>query len=99
VEEVVGQVEGRRTEVREFCAQEGVTPTALAHWRKEIAARDTRRADAADPLFVPVPVRVTPLPAALLDVVLPDGRMIRVPPGFDPAHLRAVAAALEGVPC
>ena len=25
---------------REFCEREGVTPTALAHWRKEIATRD-----------------------------------------------------------
>ena len=78
----------------EFCAQEGVTPTALAHWRKEIAARDARRTGAADPLFVPV--HVAPPPASPLDVVLPNGRMIRVPPGFDPDQLRAVVAVLEG---
>lgn len=32
-----------------FCEREGVTPTALAHWRKEIAARDARAANAAAP--------------------------------------------------
>jgi transposase-like protein len=83
--------------VREFCQQEGVTPTAFAHWRKEIAARDARRTEAAEPLFVPVDI--TPTPAAALDVVLRGGRMVRVPPGFDPVHLRAVMAALEEPSC
>jgi transposase len=83
--------------VREFCEQEGVTPTAFAHWRKEIAARDARQAETAEPLFVPV--HVTPASDATLDVALPGGRVVRVPPGFDPAHLRAVIAALEGHTC
>jgi transposase len=79
-----------------FCEREGVTPTAFAHWRKEIAARDARRAAAAEPLFVPV--RVVPAPTPL-EVGLPGGRVVRVPPGFDPAHLRSVVATLEGAPC
>ena len=83
--------------VRDFCQQEGVTPTAFAHWRKEIAARDARRAEAPEPLFVPV--HITPLPAATLDVVLRGDRVVCVPPGFDPVHLRAVVAALEEPSC
>jgi hypothetical protein len=79
-----------------FCEREGVTPTAFAHWRKEIRARDARRAKAAEPLFVPVRVAPVPVP---LEVGLPGGRVVRVPPGFDPVHLRAVVAALEGPPC
>src|SRR4051794_23532920 len=82
--------------VRAFCEREDVTPTAFAHWRKEIAARDARRAEAAEPLFVPVRVEPAPVP---LEVGLPGGRVIRVPPKFDPGHLRAVVAALEGPPC
>ena len=80
--------------VREFCAREGLTPTAFAHWRKEIAARDARQA--AKPLFVPV--HVTPIPTPV-EVVLPGGRVVRVPAGFDPAHLCTVVAALERSPC
>jgi hypothetical protein len=79
-----------------FCDREGVTPTAFAHWRKEIAARDARQAGTAEPLFVPV--RLAPAPAPL-EVGLPRELVIRVPPGFDPAHLRAVVAALEGASC
>jgi hypothetical protein len=82
--------------VCDFCEREGVTPTAFAHWRKEIAARDARRAETAEPLFVPVHVSPN---SALLDVALPGGRVVRVPPAFDPNHLRAVVAALEGPPC
>jgi transposase len=82
--------------VGEFCEREGVTPTAFAHWRKEIAARDARRAETADPVFIPVHVAPGPGP---LEVALPGGRVARVPPGFDHAHLRAVVAALEGPPC
>ena len=84
--------------VSAFCEREGVTPTAFAHWRQEIAASDARVADVAAPEFVPV--HVTPAVAAVpLEVALGGGRVVRVPPGFDPAHLRAVVAALEGPPC
>jgi hypothetical protein len=82
--------------VRDFCDREGVTLTAFAHWRKEIAARDARRPATAEPVFVPVNVMPGPVP---LDVSLPSGRVVRVPPGFDPTHLRAVVTALEGPPC
>ena len=88
---------GSDLKLSEFCAREGVTPTALARWRKEVAARDARAA-ADPPPFVPV--HVTPAAFAVpLEVALGDGRVVRVPPGFEPAHLRAVVAALEGSPC
>jgi transposase len=82
--------------VSDFCEREGVTPTAFAHWRKEIAARDARRAEIAEPQFVAVRLPSAPEP---VEVALPGGRVVRVPPGFDPAHLLAVVAALEGVSC
>jgi hypothetical protein len=82
--------------VRDFCRQEGVPPTAFAHWRKEIAVRDARRAATAGPHFVPAGVFPAPAPP-VLEVPLSGGRVVRVPIGFDPLHLRAVVAALEGV--
>ena len=86
-----------RLKVREFCEQEGVTPTAFAHWRKEIASRDSRAVRDA-PAFVPI--HITPTIAAVpIEVTLSGGRVVWVPPGFDPAHLRAVVAALEVVSC
>jgi hypothetical protein len=52
----------------------------------------------ADTLFAPVHIK-PPDAAVPLEVGLSNGRPVRVPPGFDPAHLRAVVAALEGSPC
>jgi len=80
--------------VREFCDREGVTPTAFAHWRKEIAARDSRAVAA----FLPVHITPTVM-AEPLEVVFPGSRVIRVRSGFDPAHLRAVVTTLEGSSC
>jgi hypothetical protein len=51
-----------------------------------------------------VPVRVVadamPAQASALEVVLVDGRTVRVAPGFDAATLRQLLAVLEGEgPC
>ena len=51
----------------------------------------------AQPRFEPVTV-LTPAPA--LEVVCRDGRVVRVPPGFEPTALRQVLAVLaEASPC
>lgn len=46
------------------------------------------------PAFVPVTITG----AASLEVVLGDGRVVRVPPGFDAATLRQVLAILQEAP-
>lgn len=56
-----------------------------------------RRTPAPGPRPTFVPVRV--LADAPLELVLRSGHVLRVPPGYDPGHLRAVVAALEGDPC
>ncbi len=48
------------------------------------------------PLFVPVHVSPTVAPA--LEVVLDDGRVVRVPEGFDAATLRQLLAVLAETP-
>ncbi len=59
-----------------------------------------RRA-AEQPAFVPVQVvaDATPENAGALEVLLLDGRIVRVAPGFDAATLRQLLAVLEGRPC
>lgn len=42
-------------------------------------------------------MHITPAVAVpTLEVVLWGGRVVRIPPGFNPSHLQAVVAALEG---
>jgi transposase len=79
--------------VRAFCARERLPESAFYFWKRQLAARDAQ-AQPAQPAFVPVRVLAAP-PSSPLEVVLAAGRIIRVPPGFDPALLRAVLAALE----
>lgn len=47
------------------------------------------------PTFVPVRV----VPGRPLEIVLRSGHTLRLPPGYDPAHVRAVVAAPEADGC
>lgn len=94
--------------VRAFCAEHGLAEPSFYSWRRSIAERDLhgdQRAtasartvgnDGADdrPLFVPL--RVVPAAAGMaFEVVLGQGRVVRVPAHFDPAALRQLLAILE----
>jgi transposase len=83
--------------VRAFCAQYGLTPASFYHWRRVLERRPAEEPAA----FVPVQVVADAVPtqASALEVVLADGRTVRVAPGFDAATLRRLLAVLEGRPC
>ena len=79
--------------VRAFCARHGLASASFYAWRRVLE----RRA-AEQPAFVPVQVvaDATPTQASALEVVLLDGRTVRVAPGFDAATLRRLLTVLEG---
>ena len=90
--------------VRAFCAEHQVSEPSFYSWRRSIAERDQRVTvsvptvgddDAHDqPLFVPL--RVVPTATGMaFEVVLGQGRVVRVPACFDPAALRQLLAVLE----
>jgi|SRR5262245_3068494 len=83
--------------VRDFCARHGLATPSFYAWRRRLQQR------AADtPAVVPVQVVADAVPArtSALEVVLADGRTVRVSPGFDAVTLRQLLAALEGEdPC
>jgi hypothetical protein len=80
-----------------FCARLDLAPARFYHWRRVLA----RRAAEAPAAFVPVPVVADAVPsqASALEVVLTDGRTVRVAPGFEAATRRQLLAVLEGRPC
>lgn len=82
--------------VRAFCARHGLATASFYNWRRVL-----QRRAAARPAFVPVQVVADTVPtqASSLEVVLADGRTVRVAPGFDAATLRQLLAVLEGRPC
>jgi hypothetical protein len=83
--------------VRVFCARRGLATPSFYHWRRVLERRAAERA-----AFVPVQVVADAVPAqaSTFEVVLIDGRIVRVAPGFDAATLRLLLAVLqEGGPC
>jgi hypothetical protein len=82
--------------VRDFCARHGLATASFYNWRRVLERRAMER-----PAFVPVQVVAdTPPPqAGALELVLPNGRTVRVTPGFDAVTLRQLLAVLEGQPC
>lgn len=85
--------------VRAYCVQHGLSEPSFYAWRRELARRDQRQAERAvqPPHVKPihfVPVRVTE-PAAAIEIVLTNGQIVRVRPGFDAATLRQVLSTVE----
>jgi transposase len=82
--------------VRAFCDRRGLATPSFYHWRRVLQRRAAEKA-----AFVPVQVVAEAMPAlaTALEVVLTDGRVVRVAPGFDAATLRKLLAVLEGRPC
>jgi hypothetical protein len=83
--------------VPEFCARHRLSPPSFYAWRRKLHQRD-----AAATAFVPVRIVPDQPPASPtpIEVVLTDGRRLRVASGFDPATLRQLLAVLaEAPPC
>ena len=92
----IGEWQASGLSVRAFCQRRGLTIASFYAWRRVLQRRDAERA-----AFVPVQVVADAVPTqtSALEVVLTDGRTVRVPPGFDAATLRQLLAVLEERPC
>ncbi len=80
--------------VRAFCAEYALSEPSFYAWRRTVAQRDGEGVP-----FVPVQVvpEAQPLGAAAggLELVLGEGRLLRVGPGFDGPTLQRLLAVLE----
>jgi transposase len=80
---------------RDFCNLHHLTLPSFYAWRRTLQQREAAACAV-------VPVRVVPdgppVATAGLEVVLADGRRLRVSPGFDPATLRQLLTLLEEEP-
>ena len=83
--------------VSAFCARHDLAAASFYAWRRTLQRRAAQQAP-----FVPAQLvaDAAPPPASPLEVVLADGRVVRVAPGFDAATLRQLLATLrEEGPC
>jgi hypothetical protein len=92
----IGEWRASGLRVRAFCERSGLALPTFYAWRRTLERRAREKA-----AFVPVQVVADAVPdrASALEVVLSDGRTVRVAPGFDAATLRQLLAVLEGRPC
>ena len=74
-----------------FCAKEGVSAPSFYAWCRRLQPPVEKAAHL-------VPVRVLP-PAALIEVVLPGGLVLRLAPGCDLDLIRALVATPGDHPC
>ena len=92
----IGEWQASRLSARAFGQRRGLTAASFYAWRRVLQRRDAEKA-----AFVPVQVVADAVPtqSGALEVVLTDGRAVRVAPGFDAATLRQLLDVLEGRPC
>src|SRR5262245_2063748 len=86
----------------EFCAQEGVSLPSFYSWKRRLDA-EARSADEQGTDHPPpgprlLPVRLASAPAPV-ELVLPGGTVLRIPPGSDLAFVRSLVEALGDPPC
>ena len=88
----IGEWQTSGLSVRAFCQRRGLTVASFYAWRRVLRQRAAEKA-----AFVPVQVMADAVPAqtSALEVVLADGRAVRVAPGFDAATLRQQRAEGE----
>jgi transposase len=88
-----------------FARCEGYKAKQLSSWRWKLRADGPPQpppSSTEPPRFLPVHVVAdgSPLVAEPIELALPNGRVVRVRPGFDPATLeRVLALAAEEMPC
>jgi len=82
--------------VAAFCAAEGISQSNFYLWRRRLTRLDQVPAEAGPTV---VPLRVTPAPAAPIELALPSGGVLRFPADARPELIAAVLRGLEGRPC
>jgi hypothetical protein len=79
--------------IRRFCSQRHLSEASFHGWRRELAKRD--RSVAPTLKFVPLQLRAE----SLLEVVLPNGLLVRAPVEAQARSVAALVAALRETPC
>jgi hypothetical protein len=79
--------------IRDYCSERLLSEASFHGWRRELAKRDQTTPPALK--FLPVQVHAE----ATVEVVLPNGLVVRVPAGASAATVAALVSALGATPC
>jgi transposase-like protein len=90
---ILTELEASGQSVASFARQRGLSAWTLYDWRRRLGSSERPEA-APEPGFVQVVVKPERQVAAPIQVELPTGARIHVPPGFDEAELRRLVEVL-----
>jgi len=89
--------------IRAFCRRHRLADPSFYFWRRALSEREPpalATANEAAVTFVPLTVRTEPVVAdTTVEVVLANGRRLRLPVGVAVEVVRELVAVLEGTPC
>jgi hypothetical protein len=89
-----------RLSIRAYCAQHRLATPSFYAWRRTLALRDRQPQTAAPLTFVPLQlVPETTAPPPRLEVLLSNGRRLRLDPSVPARVVRDLVAVLEELPC
>jgi len=93
--------------IRQFCKRRHLPESKFFFWRRTLQKRGlladissttaVTAVPSSTPAFVPLLLE-PPSPVAVLELVLANGRVLRIAPGFDPRALAELLALLEKMP-
>jgi hypothetical protein len=86
---------GSKLSVREFCLEQGVSEASFYAWRRILKQRDREGVRLVPVQVIAEEKRVGASAATGLELVLGNGRLLRIPPGFDEATLCRLLPLLE----
>jgi hypothetical protein len=93
--------------VRDYCRNQGLTEPSFYAWRREITGRGCQRAKrvqrraAKRPAFVSLQLApgTVPIGSASIECLLPNGVVLRLPAGMEPAAIAALLTSWEQSRC
>jgi hypothetical protein len=95
--DAIARQPGSGLSIRGYCRRHRLRETGFYFWRRELARRGV--SVEPGPAFVPVRVSDDWRVGGCIEIVLRDGRQVRVRGPVDCQSLTEVLAVLEGAPC